>query len=60
MVPGAAIGSGLLFQSGEALYKGGPVSLWLGYLSMGTVLYAVLVTSVVDQRDNHVRSRWAK
>lgn len=40
---GAAIGTGLLFQSGKALYIGGPVSLWLGYLLMGTVMYAVLV-----------------
>jgi yeast amino acid transporter len=41
---GAAIGAGLLFQSGKALYIGGPVSLWLGYLLMGTVMYAVLIT----------------
>jgi amino acid permease len=40
---GGAIGAGLLFQSGKALYQGGPVSLWLAYLLMGTVSYAVLV-----------------
>jgi amino acid permease len=32
-----------MFQSGKALYIGGPVSLWLGYLLMGTVMYSVLV-----------------
>jgi len=40
---GAAIGVGLLYQSGKALYIGGPVSLWLAYLAMGSVVYAVLV-----------------
>lgn len=40
---GAAIGSGLLFGTGEALYFGGPVSLWLAYLLTGTVMYAVMV-----------------
>ena len=40
---GSAIGAGLLFQSGKALYDGGPVSLWLAYLLMGTVSYSVLV-----------------
>lgn len=39
---GAAIGSGL-FGTGETLYFGGPVSLWLAYLLTGTVMYAVMV-----------------
>jgi amino acid permease len=41
---GSAIGAGLLYQSGKVLYLGGPVSVWLAYLTMGTVLYAVLVS----------------
>lgn len=43
-LPGAAVGSGLLFQSGRALYFGGPISLFLGYLLMGSVTYAVMAS----------------
>ena len=42
VIVGAAVGSGLLFHSGKVLALGGPVSLILGYLFMGTVLYSVL------------------
>ena len=35
--------SGLFFQSGEVLYTSGPVAMWLAYLLMGSVSYAVLV-----------------
>lgn len=40
---GSAVGTGLLYQSGEALHLSGPVSLWVAYLLMGSVLYAVMV-----------------
>jgi amino acid permease len=42
-VAGAAIGNGLLIQSGQALYLGGPVSLFLAYIFIGTVMYSVMV-----------------
>ena len=45
-LPGAAVGSGLLFQSGKALYFGGPISLFLGYLLMGSVTYSVMASYV--------------
>jgi len=44
---GAAIGSGLLFGTGEVLHFGGPVSLWLAYFLTGTVMYAVMVEFMV-------------
>lgn len=40
---GIAIGSGLLFDTGGILYLDGPVSLVLGYLFVGSVMYAVMV-----------------
>ena len=40
---GAAIGNGLLIQSGQALYLGGPVSLFLAYIFIGTVMYSIMV-----------------
>jgi yeast amino acid transporter len=43
IVSGASIGSGIFYQSGIALYKGGPVSLMLAYLLMGSILYSVMV-----------------
>jgi amino acid permease len=38
-----SIGTGLLYQSGHSLGYGGPVSLLLAFLAMGSVLYSVLV-----------------
>ncbi|KAI9616360.1 hypothetical protein H4Q26_010750 [Puccinia striiformis f. sp. tritici PST-130] len=38
-----AIGTGLFLGMGEALNKGGPVGLVLGYLVMGLVVYAMTV-----------------
>lgn len=43
LTPGAAIGTGLFYQSGKVLYFAGPIPTCLGYLLMGTVVYAVLV-----------------
>jgi amino acid permease len=40
---GVSIGSGLLFESGIMLAIGGPVSLFLSYVLMSTVLYAFTV-----------------
>jgi amino acid permease len=37
------IGTGLLYQSGEVLAIAGPISLFLSYLLMGTVVYALQV-----------------
>jgi len=45
MFTGAAIGNGLLLQSGTNLYLAGPISLLLAYILMGTVVYAVMVPS---------------
>jgi amino acid permease len=43
LTEGNAIGNGLFISSGKAIYFGGPVSAFIAYLSMGSVLYAVLV-----------------
>lgn len=40
---GLVIGSGLLFDTGGYLYLDGPVSLVLGYLIVGTIMYSVMV-----------------
>jgi amino acid permease len=40
---GAAIGTGLFYQSGKVLYFAGPIPACIAYLLMGTVLYSVLV-----------------
>ncbi|KAA1088612.1 hypothetical protein PGTUg99_006712 [Puccinia graminis f. sp. tritici] len=40
---GGTIGTGLFVGSGEALLKGGPVGLLLGYSVMGTVVYSMMV-----------------
>jgi hypothetical protein len=42
---GVSIGSGLLYQSGQYLSLGGPGSLLLAYIFMGSVLYSVMVHS---------------
>ena len=44
---GAALGSGLFLKSGEVLATSGAVSLLLGYLAMGTVVYAVMVLAIL-------------
>lgn len=41
---GAAIGSGVLYNSGTPLFLAGPVSLFLAYLWIGTVMYAMMAT----------------
>lgn len=38
------IGTGLLYQSGQYLALAGPISLFLSYLLMGTVVYAIQIT----------------
>jgi yeast amino acid transporter len=40
---GAAIGTGLFYQSGKVLYFAGPVPACVAYLLMGSVVYTVLV-----------------
>ncbi|KAH9816644.1 amino acid permease/ SLC12A domain-containing protein [Melampsora americana] len=40
---GGTIGTGLFLGMGEALHKGGPVGLVLGYIVMGFVVYAMTV-----------------
>jgi amino acid permease len=44
---GAAIRNGLLIQSGQALYLGGPVCLLLAYIFIGTVMYSIMVRYAV-------------
>jgi amino acid permease len=44
---GMAIGSGLLFDTGGNLYLDGPVSLVLGYVLVGSVMYAVMVYNLL-------------
>jgi amino acid permease len=39
------VGTGLLYQSGEALANAGAVSLFLSYLLMGSVVYSLQVQS---------------
>jgi len=45
LMVGVSIGTGVLYQSGYDLFVGGPVTLLLAYISMGTVAYAVIVQS---------------
>ncbi|OAV90257.1 hypothetical protein PTTG_04646 [Puccinia triticina 1-1 BBBD Race 1] len=40
---GGTIGTGLFVGSGEALHKGGPVALLLGYAIMGSTVYSMMV-----------------
>ncbi|OAV99426.1 hypothetical protein PTTG_04513 [Puccinia triticina 1-1 BBBD Race 1] len=40
---GGTIGTGLFVGSGEALHKGGPVALLLGYAIMGAIVYSMMV-----------------
>ena len=42
------VGTGLLYQSGKLLAVGGPVSLVLAYLLMGSVTYSLQVRSGRD------------
>jgi len=43
LIVGASIGTGVFYNSGQALASAGPGALFTAYLFMGTVLYAVLV-----------------
>ncbi|GHJ87443.1 hypothetical protein NliqN6_3845 [Naganishia liquefaciens] len=40
---GGTIGTGLFVGSGGALAAGGPVGVWLGYIFMSTMVYAMMV-----------------
>ncbi|WWD20799.1 hypothetical protein CI109_105276 [Kwoniella shandongensis] len=40
---GGAIGTGLFVGSGSALASGGPVGVWLGYILMASMVYAMMV-----------------
>lgn len=40
---GGAIGTGLFVGSGSALATGGPLGLWLGYMLMASMVYAMMV-----------------
>jgi amino acid permease len=59
---GAAIGTGLLYQSGKVLYYAGPAPACLAYLLMGSVTYSVLVplsSSVISAYSNRFpMARW--
>ncbi|KAH9944440.1 amino acid permease [Epithele typhae] len=41
---GGVIGTGLFLGSGSALAKGGPIGLLLGYLTVGTVCFSVMIS----------------
>jgi amino acid permease len=47
---GVMVGTGLLYQSGEALAKAGAVSLFLSYVLMGSVVYSLQVPSTITKR----------
>lgn len=47
LTAGASVGTELFYYSGYYLARDGPVALFLAYLFMGTVLYAVLVSTSV-------------
>lgn len=40
---GGSIGTGLFIGAGAALNTGGPVGVWLGYILMATIVYAMMV-----------------
>ena len=44
------VGTGLLYQSGEALAKAGAVSLFLAYVLMGSVVYSLQVQSTTTTK----------
>ncbi|KIK04264.1 hypothetical protein K443DRAFT_424867 [Laccaria amethystina LaAM-08-1] len=41
---GGVIGTGLFLGTGTALHNGGPIGLLLGYITMGTICYSVMVS----------------
>ncbi|KAF8313222.1 amino acid permease [Clavulina sp. PMI_390] len=41
---GGAIGTGLFLGSGTSLADGGPLGLWLGYIFVGSICYAMMVS----------------
>ena len=43
---GGVIGTGLFLGTGNALANGGPLGLFLGYCTMGTICYSVMVSPV--------------
>jgi len=41
---GGVIGTGLFVGTANSLANGGPVGLLLGYMTMGTIVYSVMIT----------------
>ncbi|KIK28632.1 hypothetical protein PISMIDRAFT_590582 [Pisolithus microcarpus 441] len=41
---GGVIGTGLFVGTGGSLANGGPVGLFLGYLTMGTIVFSVMIS----------------
>ncbi|KAF8313221.1 hypothetical protein DL93DRAFT_2167944 [Clavulina sp. PMI_390] len=41
---GGAIGTGVFLGSGSSLADGGPLGLWLGYVSVASICYAMMVS----------------
>ena len=54
------MGTGVLYDSGNYLYWGGPVSLLLSYLVMWSVLYAVMVHLHFECRGNGLEDVFAR
>jgi amino acid permease len=59
---GAAIGSGVLYNSGTPLFLAGPVSLFLAYLWVGTVVYSMLESQncLAKVTCRYLSGRWSR
>ena len=51
---GGVIGTGLFLGSATSLMNGGPLGILLGYLFVGTICVATMVSSCLHQSQEHV------
>ena len=51
---GGVIGTGLFLGSATSLMNGGPLGILLGYLFVGTICFATMVSSCLHQSQAHI------